>query len=85
MLSAVGTNEGIELLMNRMAKTENNAQFLATLIKQAQADRGELPAVATTDEREELRQLRRRVRELEQEREILKRATAFFVRESDRR
>ena len=27
-----------ELLMNRMAKTENNAQFLATLIKQAQAE-----------------------------------------------
>ena len=37
MLSAVGTNEGIELLMNRMAKTENNAQFLATLTKQAEA------------------------------------------------
>ena len=31
MLSAVGTNEGIELLMNRMAKTENNAQFLASI------------------------------------------------------
>ena len=33
MLSAVGTNEGIELLLNRIAKTENNAQFLATLTK----------------------------------------------------
>ncbi len=33
MLSAVGTNEGIELLLNRLAKTENNAQFLATLTK----------------------------------------------------
>ena len=30
MLSAVGTNEGIELLLNRLAKTDNNAQFLAT-------------------------------------------------------
>ena len=29
MLSAVGTNEGIELLLNRIAKTESNAQFLA--------------------------------------------------------
>jgi len=37
MLSAVGTNEGIELLMNRMAKTENNAQFLATLTKSLDA------------------------------------------------
>ncbi len=33
MLSAVGTNEGIELLLNRLAKTESNAQFLATLTK----------------------------------------------------
>src|SRR6266542_2750007 len=33
MLSAVGTNEGIELLLNRLSKTENNTQFLATLTK----------------------------------------------------
>jgi transcription termination factor Rho len=33
MLSAVGTNEGIELLLNRLAKTETNAQFLAGLTK----------------------------------------------------
>ncbi|MFM2106535.1 MAG: hypothetical protein RL338_1567 [Chloroflexota bacterium] len=33
MLSAVGTNEGIELLLNRISKTDNNAQFLATLTK----------------------------------------------------
>jgi len=33
MLSAVGTNEGIELLLNRMAKTDNNAQFLLGLTK----------------------------------------------------
>ena len=33
MLSAVGANEGIELLLNRIAKTESNAQFLASLTK----------------------------------------------------
>ncbi len=33
MLSAVGTNEGIEILLNRLAKTDSNAQFLATLTK----------------------------------------------------
>ena len=33
MLSAGGANEGIELLLNRIAKTESNAQFLASLTK----------------------------------------------------
>jgi len=39
MLSAVGTNEGIELLLNRIAKTESNAEFLAKLTKSAETDR----------------------------------------------
>ena len=37
MLSAVGTNEGIELLLNRLAKSETNAAFLAALQKGAEA------------------------------------------------
>src|ERR687897_106947 len=37
MLSAVGTNEGIELLLNRIAKTDNNVQFLGGLTKSAAA------------------------------------------------
>ncbi len=36
----------------------------------------------TTAEREELAHLRRRVKTLEMEREILKKATAFFAKES---
>ncbi len=36
----------------------------------------------TTAEREELVQLRRRVKTLEMEREVLKKATAFFAKES---
>jgi transcription termination factor Rho len=35
MLSAVGTNEGIELLLNRLSKSESNAEFLAQLTRQA--------------------------------------------------
>ena len=52
-------------------------------VKQAKVDDGEGPAGAlTTAEREELRQLRRDNRELRMEREILKKATAFFAKES---
>jgi len=40
MLSAVGTNEGIELLLNRLAKTDNNAMFLASLQKSADSTAG---------------------------------------------
>jgi transcription termination factor Rho len=40
MLSAVGTNEGIELLLNRLAKTDSNAMFLASLQKSADATAG---------------------------------------------
>ena len=38
MLSAVGTNEGIELLLNRPRKTESNAEFLSSLTRQAASD-----------------------------------------------
>ncbi len=52
-------------------------------IEQAEIDSGGGPAGAlTTAEREELAQLRKRVKTLEMEREILKKATAFFAKES---
>jgi len=52
-------------------------------VRQAGVDAGHGPAGAlTTAEREELAQLRRRVKTLEMEREILKKATAFFAKES---
>jgi transposase-like protein len=52
-------------------------------VQQAEIDAGGGPAGAlTTAEREELAQLRKRVKTLEMEREILKKATAFFAKES---
>lgn len=59
-------------------------QTLHNWIKQADVDAGKAEGL-TTEEREELRRLRRENRTLLQEREILKKAAAFFARESEGR
>jgi transposase len=58
--------------------TETNVR---TWVKQAEIDQGERPGL-TTEERDELAKLRRENRSLREDVEILKRATAFFAKET---
>ena len=53
-------------------------------VERARADQGKSkPGILTTPEREELVQLRRQVRQLQMERDILKKAAAFFAKENE--
>ena len=60
-------------------------QTLRNWRRQDQADRHEREDVPTSSELEELRALRRENARLKQERDLLKRAAAFFAAENERR
>lgn len=61
---------------------EPSAQAIRTWVRQAARDAGERTDGLTTDEREEVRRLRREVKLLREERAILAKAAAWFARET---
>jgi len=75
-----GSGKSIRVVAQELDLTESAVR---TWVRQAKVDSGEGPSGAlTTAEREELAALRKRVKTLEMEREILEKATAFFAKES---
>jgi len=62
---------------------ECSAQSIRNWVAQAEADAGKRDNVLTSAEREELRRLRREIKQLKLEREILAKATAWFARETN--
>ena len=61
-----------------------SGQTIRNWVRQADLDAGRRHDGLTSAEREELRRLRAENRTLRMERDLLRKATAFFARESDR-
>src|SRR5436190_17848066 len=60
-----------------------NAEVLRRRVRQAEADAGSRAGLLTTQEREEIRRLRKENAELRRANEILRSASLFFARELD--
>ena len=62
---------------------EPTAQAIRNWVAQAERDAGRRGDGETTEERDEINRLRREVRQLRLERDILSKAAAWFARETD--
>ena len=78
----------VEGVWNGRKKNELAEEFEPTQttirnwLKQADRDEGVRSDGPTTEEKEEIRQIRKKLRQLQQERDILAKATAWFARET---
>lgn len=70
-------NRSVTQIAKEIGVSDNS---LRSWVRQFEIDEGEREGLST-EEREELRKLRKEVRVLRQEREILRKAAAFFARE----
>lgn len=59
------------------------SETLRKRVRQAEADQGLRPDLPSSEEREEIKQLRKEVAELRQANEILRAASVFFAKELD--
>jgi transposase len=79
MIELVRSSRSAEALSREFEPT---AQTIRNWVAQADRDEGLRSDGLTTAEREEVRRLRREVKRLRMERDILKKATAWFARET---
>ena len=80
MIELVRSGRSAESLAKEFEPT---AQAIRNWVAQAERDAGRRDDGLTTEERDEINRLRREVRQLKLERDILSKAAAWFARETD--